>query len=131
MNKTLTTLYDSFYTPPQSADTRTEIQDIHRQLILKLDKPERRLVLRLIDAKDYLAEEMSMDSFVCGFRLAWQLANELNGYPENERPTRSDQAGQDARCAPQERWKLPDDGLTPSRPRPSRVGHHVAAVTPC
>ena len=83
MNKTLTALYDSFYTPPQSADTRTELQDIHRQLILKLDKPERRLVLRLIDAKDHLAEEMSMDSFVCGFRLA----NELNSYPENGRPT--------------------------------------------
>lgn len=83
MNKTLTALYDSFYTPPQSADTSTEIGAIHRQLIPKLDKPERRLVLRLIDAKDHLAEEMSMDSFVCGFRLA----NELNSYPENGRPT--------------------------------------------
>lgn len=31
-------------------------------------------------------------------------------YPENGRPTRSDQAGQDARCAPQERWELPDEG---------------------
>lgn len=27
------------------------------------------------------------DSFVCGFRLAWRLANELNSYPENGRPT--------------------------------------------
>lgn len=110
MNKTLTALYDSFYTPPQSADTRTEIEAIHRQLILKLDKPERRLVLRLIDAKDHLAEEMSMDSFICGFQLAWRLANELNSYPENGCPTQSDQAGQDARCAPQERWELPDKG---------------------
>ena len=50
MNKTLTALYDSFYTPPQAADTRAEIKAIHKQLILKLDKPERRLVLRLIDA---------------------------------------------------------------------------------
>ncbi len=110
MNKALTALYDSFYTPPQSADTHTEIEAIHRQLVLKLDKPERRLVLRLIDAKDYLAEEMSMDSFVCGFRLAWRLANELNSYPENGRPTRSGQTGQDARFAPQERWELPDEG---------------------
>ncbi len=110
MNKTLTALYDNFYTPPQSADTCTEIKAIHRQLILKLDKPERRLVFRLIDAKDHLAEEMSMDSFVCGFRLAWRLANELNSYLENGRPTQSDQAGQDARRAPQERWELPDKG---------------------
>ena len=103
MNKTLTALYDSFYTLPQAADTRAEIKTIHKQLILKLDKPERRLVLRLIDAKDHLAEEMSMDSFICGFRLAWHLANELSSYPENGRPTRSNQTGQDARCAPQER----------------------------
>ena len=101
MNKTLTALYDSFYTPPQVSDTRAEIWAIHQQLIQKLDKPERQLVLRLIDAKDYLAEEMSIDSFICGFRLAWRLANELNSYPENGRPTRPDQAEQDARCASQ------------------------------
>ena len=106
MNKTLTALYDSFYTPPQAADTREEIKTIHKQLILKLDKPERRLVLRLIDAKDRLAEETSMDSFVCGFRLA----NELNSYPESGRPTQPDQTERDARCTPQERWELPDEG---------------------
>mgnify|MGYP001055013223 CR=1 FL=1 len=102
MNKTLTALYDSFYTQPQATDAHAEIEALHKQLILKLAKPERRLVLRLIDAKDCLAEEKFMDSFICGFRLAWRLANELNNYPERERPTRSDQTGQDARVAPQE-----------------------------
>ena len=110
MNKTLTALYDSFYTLPQAADTRAEIKTIHKQLILKLDKPERRLVLRLIDAKDRLAEETSIDSFICGFRLAWRLANELNNYPESGRPTQSGQTEWDARCTPQERWELPDEG---------------------
>jgi len=109
MNKTLTALYDSFYTPPQTAEARAEIEALHKQLILKLDKPERRLVLRLIDAKDCLAEEISMDSFVCGFRLAWRLANELNSYPENGRPTQSDRTERGARCTPQERWELQDD----------------------
>ena len=99
MNKTLTSLYDSFYTPLQATDTRAEIRAIHEQLILKLDKPERRLVLRLIDAKDHLAEEMSMDSFICGFRLAWRLANELDSYPENGRLTQPNQTEQDTRCA--------------------------------
>ena len=103
MNKTLTALYDSFYTPPQAADTRTEIEVLHKQLILKLDKPERRLVLRLIDTKDRMTEDTSVDSFICGFRLAWRLANELSNYPESGRPTRSNQTGQDARVVPQER----------------------------
>lgn len=102
MNEILTALYDSFYTPPQAVEAHTEIQAIHQQLIQKLDKSERRLVLRLIDTKDHLVEEMSIDSFICGFRLAWRLANELNSYPENGRPTRPDQAEQDARCASRE-----------------------------
>ena len=102
MNEILTALYDSFYTLPQAADTRAEIEAIHQQFIQKLDKPERRLVLRLIDAEDLLAEKTSVDSFICGFRLAWRLANELNNYPENGRPTRPNQTEQDARCASQE-----------------------------
>lgn len=102
MNKTLTALYESFYTPPQAAETHAEIEAIHQQLIQKLDKPERRLVLRLIDAEYLLTEKTSVDSFICGFRLAWQLANELNSYPENGRPTRTNQAERDARCASQE-----------------------------
>ena len=132
MNKILTALYDSFYTPLQAAGTREEIKTIHKQLILKLDKPERRLVLRLIDAKNRLAEEASIDSFVCGFRLAWRLANELNSYPESWRPIQSGQTERDARCTPQERWELPDGrGLTPPRPWPPLVGRCVAAVAPC
>lgn len=109
MNKILTALYNSFYTPPQAADAHAEIRAIHKQLILKLDKPERRMILRLIDTKDHLAEELSMDSFACGFRLAWRLANELNDYPGNGRPTRSAQTGQGARCTSQEHWELPDE----------------------
>lgn len=110
MSEILTALYDSFYTPPQATDSHAEIEALHKQLILKLDKPERRLVLRLIDAKDHQTEEKSIDSFICGFRLAWRLVNELNNYPEHGRPTRSEQTGQDARVAPQERWTLPDKG---------------------
>ena len=81
------------------ADTRAEIKTIRKQLILKLDKPERRLVLRLIDTQDRMTEEISVDSFICGFRLA----NELNNYPESGRPTQPGQTEQDTRCAPQER----------------------------
>ncbi len=54
-------------------------------LIAALEKPERRLVLQIIDAKDQIAEDRSIDSFIAGFRLAWRLSNELNMY-EKTRP---------------------------------------------
>ena len=55
---------------------------MHQALIAALEKPERRLVLQIIDAKDQIAiaEDRSIDSFIAGFRLAWRLSNELNMY---------------------------------------------------
>jgi hypothetical protein len=53
-------------------------------LIAALEKPERRLVLRIIDAQDHIKQEISLDSFIAGFELARRLSAELhNG--ENER----------------------------------------------
>ena len=63
--------------------TVAEIEECHRALSEALGKPERRLVLRIIDAKDRIAEDTSIDSFIAGFELAWKLSIELNHY-ENE-----------------------------------------------
>ena len=84
MNKLLKDLYDCFYTPPELAATKREIEECHRALSEALGKPERRLVLKIIDAKDHILEDTSLDSFISGFELAWQLSMELNNY-ENER----------------------------------------------
>lgn len=80
MNDTLKLLYDRFYTPLSMEEAEQEIDDCHRQLIERLEKPERKLVLRIIDTQNLIAEERSIDSFLCGFKLAWELSNELNHY---------------------------------------------------
>ena len=84
MNKLLKDLYDCFYTPPELPAQKHEVEECHQALINALDKPERRLVLQIIDAKDRIAEDTSIDSFIFGFELAWQLSMELNQY-EKER----------------------------------------------
>ena len=84
MNKLLKDLYDCFYTPPELLAQKKEIEECHQALIEVLEKPERRLVLQLIDAKDRIVEETSIDSFISGFELAWQLSVEQNQY-EKER----------------------------------------------
>ena len=91
MNKLLKDLYDCFYTPPEPAATKQEIEECHRALIEALGKPERRLVLKIIDAKDHISEDTSLDSFISGFRLAWRLSAELNHY-DDERPARCQMA---------------------------------------
>ena len=94
-NKLLKELYDCFYTPPELPAQKQEIEECHQALIEALEKPERRLVLQIIDAKDQIAEDRSIDSFIAGFRLAWKLSQELNMYDKG-RSALTDWVEQDA-----------------------------------
>ena len=46
MNETLKLLYDRFYIPLPMEESEQEVETCHRQLIERLDKPERKLVCR-------------------------------------------------------------------------------------
>lgn len=96
MNDTLKLLYDRFYTPLPMADDNQEINNCHRLLIKRLDKPERKLVLRIIDTQNLITEARSIDSFICGFRLALEMTNELNRYKESRHLLSAMDAGIDA-----------------------------------
>ena len=83
-NELLKGLYDCFYTPPELSEQENEVEACHKALIAALEKPERKLVLRIIDAQNYITEQTSLDSFIAGFELAWRLSIELQ-FDENER----------------------------------------------
>ena len=74
-NKLLKELYDCFYVRPELDEQEREVEKCHKALIAALEKPERKLVLRIIDAQNLMIEQRSVDSFICGFRLAWEMAN--------------------------------------------------------
>ena len=97
MNKTLIALYDRFYTPPEMAQTKGAIEEAHQLLIERLEKPERKLVLGIIDAQDSIREQTSLDSFIAGFELAWRLSAELHN-AENERSFSWRTRRRSARC---------------------------------
>lgn len=84
MKTLLKDMYDYFYTPPEFSEQKQEVEECHQTLIQVLAKPERRLVLQIIDAKDRIVEDTSIDSFISGFELAWRLSMEQNQY-EKER----------------------------------------------
>ena len=77
MNSILAEMYFLFHSPSKNAQLEQLVEDNHKQLIEALSKPERRLVLEIIDAKDQMAETASIDSFSAGFELACRLCNEL------------------------------------------------------
>ena len=83
-NKLLKELYDCFYVRPELDEQEREVEKCHKALIAALEKPERKLVLRIIDAQDSIREQTSFDSFIAGFEPAWRLSIELHN-DENER----------------------------------------------
>ena len=97
MTELLKTLYWNLYTPHENQEAELELDDCHQQLIEVLDKPERKLVLRIIDGKDRLADEIGLDSFIFGFKLATQLAHELKKY--NGHLHGGQTADEDVRCS--------------------------------
>ena len=83
-NELLKGLYDCFYTPPEFSEQEEEVTACHKALIEALAKPERKLVLRIIDAQDSITEQTSLDSFIAGFELAWRISMKLHN-DESER----------------------------------------------
>jgi len=112
MRQILESLYDIFYEPLPEAELKQSVNECHWQLIDRLEKPERKLVLRIIDAQDQIAENLSTDSFIAGFQLAWRLASELY-LREKERPTRVRKPRPDALFIPEESNDEEDGELRP------------------
>jgi len=80
MNNILQEIYDHFYTFRRNTPETKRIEVNHQRLIKRLRKQDRKLVLRIIDDKDLIANAVSLDSFIQGFQLAWTLSNQLNHY---------------------------------------------------
>ena len=89
MENLLRALYWNLYKPFENQETEQELDDCHKQLIDVLGKPERKLVLRIIDGKDRLADEIGLDSFIFGFKRATELAHELKKYDGHLRSKQS------------------------------------------
>lgn len=56
-NELLKGLYDCFYTPLELSKQEIEVEKCRKALNEALAKPERRLVLRIIDAQDSIIEQ--------------------------------------------------------------------------
>jgi len=65
---------------PENTPDKKRIEANHHLLTQRLSKQNRKLVLQIIDDKDQICADISLDSFICGFRLAWQIANQIQNY---------------------------------------------------
>ena len=77
MNDYMRALHQRFFQKPLCAEQQREIQLARLELRNRLDKPERRTLLRLLDAEALMREKISLASFTAGFKLDAGIAKEL------------------------------------------------------
>jgi hypothetical protein len=74
-------LQQRFFKEPECAEARREIDEIHRQLAGQMAKDDRRKLLKMTDLEIGLRDDVSLTSFVAGFRLAWGIISEMYAEP--------------------------------------------------
>lgn len=66
------------FTPKPNHKQRQELEAKRQEVATLLDKQGRKKLRRLVDAHTMAQEEMALESFIAGFRLAWGIATELS-----------------------------------------------------
>ena len=77
MNDYMSALHQRFFQKPDFTELKEEIELARREVRDCLNKVQRRKLMQLVDAQTLLREETSLASFTAGFKLAWEIAKEL------------------------------------------------------
>ena len=89
------TLHRQFFREPECREVRREIEQTRQALRDGMDKESRRRLLYLTDCQSALREEVSLQSFLAGYRLAcgiyWELLQEPPHSFDREEEKRSEE----------------------------------------
>ena len=70
-------LHQRFCKEPECREVRKQISEVERDLRLTLDRRGQEQLLKLADLENELREDVSLESFLSGFKLALGIAAEL------------------------------------------------------
>nr|WP_326215165.1 DUF6809 family protein [uncultured Oscillibacter sp.] len=70
-------LHQRFHKEPECREVRKELEAVHQELYQVLDGRGQEQLLKLADLENELQEEISLKSFLSGFKLALGIAVEL------------------------------------------------------
>ena len=74
-------LHQRFFQVPDFTELEEEIEQTRQEVRDYLGQPERRKLMQLVDAQNLLREKLSLASFIAGFKLAQEIAKELEMVP--------------------------------------------------
>ena len=70
-------LHQRFCKKPECREVRKQIREVEQELHQSLDRRGQEQLLKLADLENELREEISLESFLSGFKLALGMAAEL------------------------------------------------------
>ena len=70
-------LHQRFCKEPECREVKKQIREVEQELHQKLDRRGQEQLLKLADLENELQEEISLESFLSGFKLALGIAAEL------------------------------------------------------
>ena len=70
-------LHQRFCKEPECREVKKELEAVHQDLYQVLDRRGQAQLLKLADLENELKEEISLESFLSGFKLALGIAAEL------------------------------------------------------
>ena len=70
-------LHQRFCQEPECREVRKELETVHQDLYQGLDRRGQEQLLKLADLENELREDVSLESFLSGFKLALGIAAEL------------------------------------------------------
>ena len=82
-------LQQRFFRKPQCEDLRQAVEETCKELFTRIGEEDKRKLLLIVDSMDAIRDEVSLASFVAGFKLAWGIsrgleADGLYSYDEEE-----------------------------------------------
>ena len=77
MHDYMQALQQRFFRVPRCEDLRVTVEDTCGEFLKRMGDEDKRKLLLIVDSMDAIRDEVSLASFIAGFKLAWGISREL------------------------------------------------------
>ena len=77
MHDYMQALQQRFFRKPQCENLRGTVEDTCGVFLKRMSNEDKRKLLLIVDSMDAIRDEVSLASFMAGFKLAWGISREL------------------------------------------------------
>ena len=77
MHDYMQALQHRFFRKPRCEELRQTVDTTCKELFTRMGEEDKRKLLLIVDSMDAIRDEVSLASFVAGFKLAWGISREL------------------------------------------------------